>query len=394
MSEFNAVVAIEFDDLDTYRHALAIAAHRPDVENEDWDYCVLRERGIEAFLCKRMGFPMVAFDTENTILDATVDVGSLRPESARWVYRKNRREDPQLLGIEPLVSAQGDAVVEYWPRIVEPRFLRRSIEVCSPGEFREALQSGALEARLPLFIKAVQKLTVFGKSLHEVFESPEDLRKFQETSEVGLAYAHRFPDWYSDYLDEVVPGRTVFIPIKGDVILSEVMAIAHDDFPHPRVEYRVFVLDGQPLRPSRYVDYARHDPPADVVAFADDFAKAHAARLPALYVLDIARTVDGRLAVVELNPFANAGRYIENDWREILLGLQLRYNEVIRHRPVASCPIPGPEILAESEGGDLLFEPSLLELADDGDTLVRRPEKTAGEGQALEPSKAKALRPS
>ena len=322
----SVLVAMEFDSKYGFEGALSIAANYPDRVDEDFDYCIQRERGVEALYCLEHNIPCVIY-SRGGIITANVDLDAL-PEDTRVLYRaraSNHFVNPvhERLGLKPLVTEEDEAHCEFWPQHVQmaDRFLGRNVSLMEPADLASQIEANAV--KLPLFIKNSRKINE--APLHKVFWTQDELRDgftkdptthlmMEPTyggKEADLFYHHKHPDWYCPYRDCMQKGRSSFVALKDPLIVSDPMDIQMDnESDNGKVECRCFIGPKGVLGGSRYVDYKDLDVPQDVFAFADDFASTHEGVFGDYYVLDVARLADQSLSIVELNPYSNSGRYV------------------------------------------------------------------------------------
>lgn len=354
----NVIVAIEFENQREFDEALQIAKHRYDHVDESMDYCVTRERGVEALACLENNIPCVAFDKKGAILSTNVDLDSL-PADTRALYRARSTHDydaplRSAYGIEPLITdTQTDAVLT-WPEILEsdPTFLNRSVETFPAHAVMDHLDQIALS--LPLFIKTVDKCST--APMHRVFTDIDDLmetftteQKPSHAAQIGdpnapLQYRHQMPDWYCPYRDSMEKGRCYQVAVTNPLILSEPIQLATDGLSdNGTVEYRCFMGHDTALDASRYVDYKDIQVPDEVMAFAQAFADKYPGTFGDYYVLDIGQREDGGLTVIELNPLSHSGRYCGIDPQAVYASLDQHYEQAfVMQDPKLEIPEPEP----------------------------------------------------
>lgn len=321
------ITAIGFDSQDDYFAALDVAVNHFDEVDESFAYCIRRERGYEAHVLRSAQLPFIAFDEcSGEVIDTNVDLEKVDKANARVLLR-GREGRSEVAGVQTLMSAEDDKRVEQWPLVIQKPgyFLARDLELVRRDDFIRQFE--AEELRFPLFLKGTDKGRSNHVSLRHVFGSREDLQQMlirdvegyfgNNTSDTFSTdeYVLKFkqPDWYCPYRESLEKGRTTYERISYDFILSDVMNILSDEKgDNGRLEYRCFVFDGQVTSISRYVDFKSLPVPEVVRVFAGQFADCHKQVLPVGYVVDIAETDKG-LQVIELNPFGQSGRYLDND---------------------------------------------------------------------------------
>jgi hypothetical protein len=95
------------------------------------------------------------------------------------------------------------------------------------------------------------------------------------------------------------------------VYVQQFVEIARDG--HGTLEWRGFMVDGEPACISRYVDYESLPVPGSVDGYMRAFGEAARDLLPAAYVVDVALDAGGSPFVVEVNGAVASGRYEDND---------------------------------------------------------------------------------
>jgi len=104
-----------------------------------------------------------------------------------------------------------------------------------------------------------------------------------------------------------------------EVMYSEPMQIAAANNEFAKAEYRCFIVDGRVSSVSIYTDkkHQQNGDIADMLFFANEFAQHFYMCLPLAYCLDIARLINGDLAVVELNDVGGSGFYAQHDIQRV-----------------------------------------------------------------------------
>ena len=317
--------------------ALNVAEHHFDEVNENFDYCVQRERAKEILTLRAQGIPYVVLssignilerDSPSPILDTNVDFNRL-PDHFTVVLRNDDPVHlPTALKLQPqLLNLTHRRSVEHWPTFIkEPdRFLKRAIHLIDHTELSERLLAG--EIPTPIFIKGIEKGTQ-ALSLRHVFKSQDDLNETFTLVKDALA---KFPHlaranlkglkenlhvlmkvgepWYCELRDSMEPGRLSFFVPQAGVMLSDVLEI--EKGPKAKQEFRAFIVNGAVTSLSAYVDYESIPVPNEIKAIAEDFARVNAEIAPA-FVADFALTDRGPV-LIEMNDFYRSGRYLDND---------------------------------------------------------------------------------
>lgn len=364
------LVVFQFYGKDDFEEFLHVVKHKNDVQNEDLEYCLGREKAQEVIACRELNIPYVVLakpdlfarrnaDNSHKIIDSNVDVSALNSDT-RLVVRVNARHlsCEALDRFQPLVSTTATQDIAHWPRIIQypEKYLRRNVTELSAEAFNEAMQTKALNP--PLFIKGVEKGNGF--SLHQVAKTRQELDDLIKSAvELRQLYGDRVPDTAKDddYLafkqmpDWECPyrgpqkGRVYFFEPKDGVMISDVLQFDHK--PDHKAEYRCFIVDGKVSSISTYTDYTAHPVPACIAEMAREFAADHAALAPA-FVVDFGMTDQGPV-LVELNSFSESGRYVGNDAFALYRDLEALLGVDRTHMKEPDVAIP------ENQEGDLML---------------------------------------
>ncbi|MFK4131977.1 ATP-grasp domain-containing protein [Pseudomonas luteola] len=355
MSAFTLIAAIEFQSLEEYQEALSIVAYRFDEKDEDQSYCILRERGLEATVLRNERIPFIAYKTgSGDVLDTNLSIDELEKESCRLLLRARTPLSIKVSGISPLITPQDDKRVEQWPDVIRNKdlYLKRKVSYIPKESFLELMSRK--ELTFPLFVKGSDKGPANGASLRHVFTCQDEVdsviipagKMLNHGNRMSLIEADPFvlrfqaPDWFCPYRDATIPGRLLYTGINHDFITSEVMEILQDnEGDNGKREYRCFVFNGKLCSASRYTDYTHYAVPAEVQAFAKQFAMDQQGVLPISYVVDIAETTQG-LQVVELNPTAFSGRYLDNQPLALFKAVHSLFNSGKSLRMVEPMALP------------------------------------------------------
>lgn len=309
---------------------LGIATWYNEFRNEDLEYCIRRERAQEILACRALKIPYVVVaepsflgaEVDEPILDTNCELAALDPSTPLVLRLYADASLPEKLRVFPLLVSKGhEKQVEQWPNhVVSPEFfLKRQVIQMSQALFSSSFLSGDLVT--PLFLKSAKKSV-----LHHIVGSALELNGLIKTAQ-GIARdfpslagqvrnlpadqvvaLHKYPDYDCPYRGPV-KGRFKVIDLSEGVIISSVMNILRE--PDHRGEYRAFIINGEVSSLSAYRDYDHSPVPDEVGQFAQVFAEQHRHVAPA-YVADFCLTDKGP-ALVELNDFAYAGRYVDND---------------------------------------------------------------------------------
>lgn len=324
------IIAIEFKNEDELNEALQIAKHKFSEVNEDYRYCVLRERGKEALTCIEMKIPFIAYDAkEHEIIYSNVKE---IPENSLLFLRKSTNRYPDKLGYKYVFDHDDEKRVEAWPNLLEQDcpFKKRTIDYMEHDSFARLLEEKSL--LLPVFIKTADKGRNEHRTLHHIIDS-NNINLFNaernysfddyESKESKVTFKFGGEEYFNEYLGEMQRTHYSTHSLEGDFILSEVMDIEEDGLSdNGKIEYRCYVINNKLANLSRYVDYKHIDVPLDAKNFAKGFIEAYEGIISDSYVLDIAKTNKG-YQIVEINPVPNSGRYLNNSPSQI-------FNMVIR----------------------------------------------------------------
>lgn len=279
--------------------ALKIAKHYPLVVNEDLQYCLMREFGLEILFLKENNLPFLVV-SENTIFDTNVDINDL---STFEIFPRCHNDTIYFDGQQ--VDVDDSTIVKEWYKHILPEFLVRNVQWFTPDEFSSLFVTKNLD--LPFFIKSKEKLTTYF-SLRHVINNYKDLPlKFENNT---LIFNDKAPDYYCEYRECMVSSFSVSQPINCEIIVSDVMNIIADS--HGKQEYRCYVINNSFVNASRYLDYEHTDIPDSIKLFANSFVETHKNIFPKHYVLDLAVT-DVGIQIIELNPIPQSGRYVDNN---------------------------------------------------------------------------------
>lgn len=358
------VIGIEFDSTESLQDALRIARHEFDVRNEDFLHCVSRERGLEVLACRDMGIPYLVYERgTGSVIDRNVDLDNL-PEGAQLMVRSASDYRPSIDGLELMPNK--DEAVSRWPEhMVNPEtYLRRNVSLVPHSEFASVVKQGVLS--LPCFVKTLDKGKLMTASLHHVIdESNIHLFNFDQDKKMmfdhhdaqsEISFLFEGKEYYNDFLGEMYRSHDMNHSLHGDFIVSDVMAIDHDDLGDKgTVEYRFFIVNDKVVNGSRYTDYDSLPVSQKAIVFAAHFARDHAGTFGPAYVVDVAETDKG-FQVIELNPFAASGRYLDNCPKELYQAIYEAFGGPDATRePLVAIPEPNTD-RAEFGFGPALFD--------------------------------------
>lgn len=359
------VAAFEFHSREDYLEALRIAAHYPDVVEENHHYCVMRERGQEVLTCREQDYPYLVYQTRPfQFLDANTDVNAL-PDGTRLFLRKLNRKTPDELSLPEFVGAAQELQAARWPAYIRnpDLALKRKVSIMRHADFKAALDNQTLT--LPAFIKTVEKGRDNSTSLRHVITADnvhlfnaDRKGSFTDFTDPNSQITFLFEGvrYFNEWIGEWYRTHDQTHSLSGDFIISEVMNISRDEQGDKgTIEYRCFVIDYEVINLSRYTDYTDLPVPDDAIAFARQVVQDNMGIFGSAYVLDIAKT-DLGYQVVEVNPIANAGRYLNNRAPAIYAALFAKKNRSPIPLMPSWLPIPPPENPAHALANMLTLE--------------------------------------
>lgn len=314
--------AFEFSSVSSYQESLRIAKYQFNIQNEDFNYCVLREKGLEVLTCIENQYPFIVYLEKDTrVIDTNINIQNLSKKPFLFV-RKSSSNFPDSLGFPYLLDKDNEMTIMRWPEhIRNTEFsLKRKVQVVSHDCFYDMLCNNALP--LPSFIKTIDKGRSNSTTLHHIIDETNiglfnAKRKNSVTDftdkESKITFLFKGYEYYNEWIGEMYRTHDETHSLVGDFILSDIMAIERDDqSDNKKVEYRCFVINDELINISRYVDYQTLPVPDCVHDFAVQVSKDNCGLFGKGYVLDIAKTDKG-YQVIELNPVPNAGRYLGNN---------------------------------------------------------------------------------
>lgn len=356
------LVVFEFSSVGELSEYMYVAKHANDVQNEELDYCLGREKAHEILACRDLKIPYVVLErptffrkedersSGQAIIDCNVDVSALDVDT-RLVYRtlSSNVDCEALKRFRPFITEEANHAVTHWPTSIKnpAKYLKREVTELSATAFNGGMRTGAFN--LPFFLKGVEKGS--GLSLRHVIEEQSELdalvktagelrRRFGQMVPITakdddfVAYA-QMPDWECPYRGDQ-KGRVYFFQPKEGVIISSVLKFDHK--PDHKAEYRCFIVDGKVSSISTYTDYVAYPVPEMISKMACEFAADNADLAPG-FVADFGVTDRGPV-MIELNSFSQSGRYIGNDafalYRDLDLLLGADRSSI--KKPVVSVP--------------------------------------------------------
>lgn len=256
----------------------AVRAASSTEQNEDYDFCVARERGEEIAVCLANGIEHVIlfednnFDTDYSFTSKEVLLrGSILLVSS---FKNQLRYSNLKYVIEGSVLK--------WPKKIVKHMVKRNVSIV---QHKDTLNGYTF----PIFIKTLGLQNKKSKSHFIIKNSEEYLNDY---SMATMHFSEEYPMIVSDYME-----------IKEDEMGKK--------------EYRCWVSNQKVSSISRYNDYiTNYTVSREIVDYAMDFVTAHK-HLPSCYVLDIAETDHG-IDIVELNDLEASGRYGKNGFDKFL----------------------------------------------------------------------------
>lgn len=295
----NILPIFHFQNEEEAVEAMKIAKHYPERKNEDMSYCLLREAGMEILFLKESNLPFLVV-CRDSVYDTNIKMEDFQEFTPfiRCHFKKIKISDLT-------IDVPSPESVMKWYKCIDKKFLKRKITSFHPDNFFSAINNG--EIAFPVFIKTEEKMFT-GISLCSVFDSPEDIPLITKADD-GVFFDYKAPDWYCPYRDSMEAGFHYSRKVDCEIVVSEPIDIKKDDF--GKIEFRCYIIHGEFVNASRYLDYEHTDTPTMISDFATSFAQCHKSVLPPHYVLDLAVTTDG-VQIVELNPIPASGRYVDN----------------------------------------------------------------------------------
>lgn len=323
------IAVLHVDTPQDAKLACEIAYTRPDHQEEDFTYCVLRERGMELKQLREAGLPYAlvcgkSIDKLHLLshnLPDELTIGALL--DMPWRYR-GPLNDVFIKQVQPTESYYQQIL--RWPQWCRAEFLLRSVRLTDFVDFVESSRRDPWSS--DLFIKTVHKgepsraFRLVGVFEHENFVRRS---KLPQEKPDALSYATKRPcpedgfiqdnpqPYFNEYHGEMEQRAPSWYAMSGELILSEPLDIHKDE--HGTLEYRCFVVGHQVTSISRYLDYVTPEIPEQAHELAGRVARACMSmeeQGPGPdYVVDIAQTSRGWV-VIEFNPLPCSGRYYGN----------------------------------------------------------------------------------
>jgi hypothetical protein len=194
----------------------------------------------------------------------------------------------------PIVSAQDYLKLIQWPDHVQDAFTKRRIARVTLGDVWDFASD----------------------TLHKDFVAPytDDESFFLKTEHKKSAFLVGRRSRYPGMLFSMA---CRFSPTTRLIISSPLDLVTNDE--GKEVEYRCFVAEEKLLSVSLHHHDRDEVVPDEIKAFAEEFIRSHIGILPRQYVVDVAIDRHRGPVIIELNPFAGAGRYAGNDIEPWLL---------------------------------------------------------------------------
>lgn len=334
--------------------SLGIATWYNDYPEEDFQYCIEREKAQEILSCRALGIPYVVlskgfFDGE--LIDTNVEIKSLPKDTALVLRCSSSVKLPGMLAhLRRWITDAEMARVGNWPdHICQPDvYLKRFVTSMSRDLFSEIIRSGNLA--FPLFIKTLEK-----SNFHQIVSSARELAQhFISVENVMARYPHKGAaveglaldtlvrvdkkeDWYCPYRDQTIQGRVEIDTLEEGIILSDVMDLKRTS--NHKGEYRGYFINGELSSISAYMDYESNEVPQRLRSFANEFGRAHG-HLAKAFVADFGMTDQGPV-LIELNEFGYSGRYVDNDPIALFQDLAVLFDLRGIHLIAPQVPTPG-----------------------------------------------------
>lgn len=338
----NLITAFCFETESEMEHALRIALYDMENVDEDYHYCVIRERGHELLRVRESGLPYLVVARKKSVIDLTeattsnkftkiesnFDLDKIEKDNCRILCRGFNAFDG-LFDIKPLLSQDDDAIIKKWCETLDKSDIGRSVRIVDQKYVSTLLFSDEFK---PFFVKTYEKGSHYntvnsvvreGQVLNDAKHKLMLTKDRPDLSREGITMHSYLSKDPSSILTIFKPGYTAYNPwhgeeerypdahysVDGDMIVSDVINIQKDD--HGTMEYRVFVIGGKVSSISRYLDFVKVKIPHEIKEKAESFVSKYRKVLPDFYVVDFALTDEG-ISIVELNPYERSGRYFQN----------------------------------------------------------------------------------
>ena len=381
------LVVFQESSKDILAQSLGIATWYNDHRNEDYNYCIAREKAQEVLACRELGVPYVVISKlqkDNRVIDTNVDLKALPVDTTLVLRCHHEAVMPKALaGFAQWLTAQEYARVLNWPHYISQpdHFLKRFVMPIERDLFTQIVHSRSLS--FPVFIKTMEK-----SDFHQVISDADELGAFFTTVEQArklhpsktaafeglyedtVVLINKREDWYCPYREQMIAGRVTVNTLDSGVIVSDVMAI--EQAPSHKGEYRGYFINGQLSSLSAYLDYEHTDVPVEIETFAREFGQSHAS-LAKAFVADFCMTQNGP-ALVEMNDFGYSGRYIDNDARTLYTDLKRHFGdlEVIFINPLVRVPSLANTQRPDEEDVEIDFGMTSELIFSDNDVLVAK----------------------
>lgn len=283
MNSLNLKLVFVFKNREEYEKNLRDA--KEEKQNEDYSFCISRERGQEILCCQEQNFPYELFFLDNppncSIFKDYYLIfrgGILQVNQAKNYVKGQLRGKTRFLIRDSVLM---------WPKDVKSSYLKRKYRIIQHKNLSE-------QNNFPCFIKTsgLTGKDKFATKIAKVIENEKQL-----TDEIQLAVMH--------------------LPEDYPLFVSDILKIKSDS--KGKREYRCWVSGNRISSISRYLDYdTDYSVPKRVVEFAIEFINEHRRHFPNCYVVDIAETEDKGPVVIELNDIESSGRYAKNHFSKFI----------------------------------------------------------------------------
>lgn len=203
------------------------------------------------------------------------------------------------------VNAEELSRVEHWPEYIDMRWTQRKLNVIQMKQLPKEAGKYAIDGKV--FAKQARNQRDAGHGivmpLHEVLKAEE----------CGLPYEGR------NLLGEV-SDRRLRLSKTDTLIISQPVSMSSDS--QGTLEYRAWIMNNEVTVLTRYGKPEQTNVPQDVRTWARLFAEYNHVRMPPHYVVDIGRTTDRGLVLVEINSITEAGDTTKEIFRKIVTAYQ------------------------------------------------------------------------
>ena len=198
----NTGMVFEFKSKEDYWLAIYIAKNKPDVKNEDFDYCVLRERGIEVLSCLNNNIPYEVYTTDGELLASTMSQDNhnvlYRGRTDTFKLPENRLSFETKESIDKILN---------WPEYVSSKYTKRYVKIVSHDKMADIILNGINEE---IFIKTKDKGRNGSGTFHKIINRSECFKVDCDTSIQGI-------------FDQIVDDSRIICLIEGESYYNEYM---------------------------------------------------------------------------------------------------------------------------------------------------------------------------